>query len=58
MHSFSQSQRWGAGIFCDRIAELNSRSPQSLPTILGDVMAYELGHLLLPAPGHSLSGIM
>jgi hypothetical protein len=47
-----------AGIFCDRIAELTARSAQSAPTLLGDVMAHELGHLLLPAPGHSLSGIM
>lgn len=47
-----------AGIFWDRIAELNARSAQSIPAILGDVMAHELGHLLLAPPGHSSWGIM
>jgi hypothetical protein len=47
-----------AGIFWDRIAELNARSAQSIPGILGDVMAHELGHLLLAPPGHSAWGIM
>src|SRR5262245_19991602 len=47
-----------AGIFWDRIAALNARSAQSIPGILGDVMAHELGHLLLTPPGHSSWGIM
>ncbi len=34
------------------------RSRRSPAIILGDVMAHELGHLLLPLPGHSPSGIM
>jgi len=29
-----------------------------LPTLLGCVMAHELGHLLLGTPGHSNAGIM
>jgi hypothetical protein len=31
---------------------------ESIPSILGDVMAHELGHLMLRPPGHSLDGIM
>ena len=29
-----------------------------LPQILGEIMAHEIGHLLLPGKGHSVSGIM
>jgi hypothetical protein len=47
-----------AYVFYDRIQALNVRSPPSIPSILGDVMAHELGHLLLPLPGHSADGIM
>ena len=31
--------------------------PRDIVTTLGDVMAHELGHLILP-PGHSSTGIM
>jgi hypothetical protein len=33
-------------------------SPAELPILLGCVIAHELGHLLLQAPGHSTRGIM
>ena len=50
-----QSRR--AYILCDRIAEL-----PGLPTLfaarLGDVVAHEVGHLLLQVKKHSSSGIM
>jgi hypothetical protein len=46
-----------AHVFYDRIEALNGSS-NSILSILGDVMAHELGHLLLPPPGHSLGGIM
>jgi len=46
-----------AHVFYDRIESLNLLS-KSILSILGDVMAHELGHLLLPSPGHSLHGIM
>ena len=43
-----------AHIVYDRIVKL-----APLPaTMLGDVIAHELGHLLLPSPGHSARGIM
>jgi hypothetical protein len=45
-------------VFYDRVAALNVRASSSVPSLLGDVMAHELGHLLLPPPGHSPDGIM
>jgi hypothetical protein len=47
-----------AHVYYDRIAALNLRAPGGILGILGDVMAHELGHLMLPLPGHSSSGIM
>ena len=47
-----------AHVYYDRIAALNDRAPGGILGILGDVMAHELGHLMLPLPGHSSSGIM
>ena len=45
-------------IFCDRIAT-TARRPQRISRIpLGDVIAHEVGHLLLGANSHSRSGIM
>lgn len=46
-----------AYIYYDRIVALRPIAPRDLPTTLGDVMAHELGHLILP-PGHSTVGIM
>ena len=37
--------------------KLNPVPPRDIITTLGDVMAHELGHLMLP-PGHSNVGIM
>src|SRR5512138_1140594 len=47
-----------AHVFYDRVAALNVGTPRTIPSLLGDVIAHELGHLLLPPPGHSLDGIM
>jgi len=47
-----------AHVFYDRVAALNIGTPRTIPSLLGDVIAHELGHLLLAPPGHSLSGIM
>jgi hypothetical protein len=46
-----------AYIYYDRVLKLNPAPPRDIITTLGDVMAHELGHLLLP-PGHSNTGIM
>jgi len=45
-------------VFYDRIDQFRARQPVGLASVLGDVMAHELGHLLLPLPGHSPDGIM
>ena len=46
-----------AYIFCDRIATTLG-APTSLSVPLGDVIAHEVGHLVLRVNGHSLYGIM
>ena len=46
-----------ASIFCDRIAATPGALPH-FPIPLGDVIAHEVGHLLLGANSHSGSGIM
>jgi hypothetical protein len=46
-----------ASIFCDRIATAPG-APMYLPIPLGDVIAHEVGHLLLGANSHSAMGIM
>jgi len=45
-------------VLYDRIAALKVTTPRTIPSLLGDVIAHELGHLLLPLPGHSADGIM
>lgn len=47
-----------AYVFYDRIAALRMAVPRDLASILGDVIAHELGHLMLPPNSHSASGIM
>lgn len=46
-----------ASIFCDRIATTPG-ALQYFPIPLGDIIAHEVGHLLLGANSHSRSGIM
>ena len=46
-----------AHIFCDRIAAMPVAS-RSLSIPLGDVIAHEVGHLLLQTNSHSRSGVM
>ena len=46
-----------AYIYYDRVLKLNPTPPRDIITTLGDVIAHELGHLMLP-PGHSNLGIM
>jgi hypothetical protein len=47
-----------AHVIYDRVEALTERSQLSAASLLGDVIAHELGHLMLPAPGHSAAGIM
>jgi hypothetical protein len=46
-----------ASIFCDRIASM-SGALRHFPMLLGDVIAHEVGHLVLGVDSHSRSGIM
>src|SRR5262245_27410279 len=46
-----------AYIYYDRVMRLNPVPPRDVITTLGDVIAHELGHLMLPA-GHANIGIM
>lgn len=46
-----------ASIFCDRIATMPG-APTYFANPLGDVIAHEVGHLLLGANSHTRSGIM
>jgi len=54
---YAAPQLHRAWIFWDRIIALNSRST-SLAIVLGDAIAHELGHLMLPTRAHSAEGIM
>jgi len=58
--AFLGDDGWGA--FCDvsyhRILELHHAGRASEATILGIVVAHELGHLLLGLDAHSATGIM
>jgi hypothetical protein len=47
-----------AYVFYDRIAAMRVISPLDLASTLGDVIAHELGRLMLPVASHSASGIM
>ena len=47
-----------AHVICDRVDALTARSRRSAASLLGDVIAHELGHLMLPSPRHSARGIM
>jgi len=45
-------------VFLDGIQQLHTTRHIGFATVVGNVMAHELGHLLLGLHAHSLSGIM
>lgn len=45
-------------IFCGRIVQRAISSGEKIGTVLGRVIAHEMGHHLLPTKGHSTIGIM
>jgi hypothetical protein len=47
-----------ANLFYERIEEMHERSRVNLASLLGDVAAHEVGHLLLGTNSHAASGIM
>lgn len=44
-------------VFSERIREV-ARSLRNVPVVFGRVLAHEIGHLVLPAAGHTETGIM
>jgi hypothetical protein len=47
-----------AYIFSHRIIALAARHQHALGSVLGRIIAHEVGHLVLPENGHSATGIM
>ncbi len=47
-----------ATIFHDRVLTVAQRADLDYRVLLGRAMAHEIGHLLLPASGHSMTGLM
>jgi len=47
-----------ANLFYGRIEEMHERSRVNLASLLGDVAAHEIGHLLLGTNSHAANGIM
>jgi hypothetical protein len=47
-----------AGVYFDRVWSLSGGATAPMPTLLGRVMAHEIGHLLLGPHAHSRTGIM
>lgn len=47
-----------AYIFTNRIASMAARHGDYFPRLLGQVIAHEVGHLVLPIRGHAEQGIM
>jgi hypothetical protein len=47
-----------ANLFYERIDEMHERSHVNLASLLGDVAAHEIGHLLLGTNSHAANGIM
>jgi hypothetical protein len=47
-----------AFVFRDRVTHVAHERQQDVARVLGYAMAHEMGHLLLPYPAHSTSGIM
>src|SRR6266446_2312056 len=47
-----------ANLFYQRVEEMHERSRVNLASLLGDVAAHEIGHLLLGTNSHAANGIM
>jgi hypothetical protein len=47
-----------ANIFYQQVEEVHERSRMNLASLLGDVAAHEIGHLLLGTNSHAANGIM
>jgi hypothetical protein len=45
-------------IYYDRVEEIATRVNNCIRCVLGNTLAHEIGHLLLPAGSHSKTGVM
>jgi hypothetical protein len=53
-----QNAGWLGTVLADRVAAMAARAPADAGTLLGRVIAHEIGHLLLGTASHSRSGLM
>jgi hypothetical protein len=56
--SSEHEQRGRAFVFYEPVLRLVNAREREVAQVLGYAMAHEIGHLLLPAPAHSSTGIM
>ena len=54
----ADANRAVVSVFLDAVADVARRYGQPLGKVLGIALAHEIGHVLLPPPSHSSSGIM
>jgi hypothetical protein len=54
----ADANRAVVSVFLDAVADVARRYGQPLGKVLGLALAHEMGHVLLPPPSHSASGIM
>ena len=54
----ADANRAVVSVFLDAVADVARRYGQPLGKVLGIALAHEMGHVLLPPPSHSSSGIM
>ena len=54
----ADASRAVVSVYLDAVADVARRYGQPLGKILGIALAHEIGHVLLPPPSHSPSGIM
>lgn len=54
----ADANRAVVSVFFDAVADVARRYGQPVGKVLGIALAHEIGHVLLPPPSHSTSGIM
>jgi len=54
----ADANRAVVSVFLDAVADVARRYGQPLGKVLGIALVHEIGHVLLPPPSHSTSGIM
>src|SRR6266404_1502690 len=57
-YHFADGSGCYANLFYQRVEEMHERSRVNLASLLGDIAAHEIGHLLLGTNSHAANGIM